>query len=296
MPPRKRKPQDEQEPKKSRVADVLIILGCLIVVVYALAYVTPKPTTDSMQYGVKVVSEIPLERLQWMDYIALYNTTNSPAELTCKFELSAISKPDPRGYRISIEDGDYGLFLKEKTATIKGRNEEEVLTACHVFACLRDGIECPNFVVLEKLLREAPSMSVILDSNVGITGGRGYAEIMAALSYLQSKHADLNGDGNLTQSEVDANNYFIYPFIKEGDVCRAQSFNTVIQNWSGQNATVNCSAVNPAIELTYSNVSAIRVDGGKVIISGSDDDVHTGSIIVRDTIAPEWIRRLYGFN
>jgi hypothetical protein len=263
---------------------------------FILAYVMPKSTTESEMFGVRVVSEIPLERLQRMEYIALYNTTSTPAELTCKFELSAISKPDPRGYRIRIEEGETGITLREKDAVISGRTQGELLNACHAFACMRDGVECPNFMELDSFIRQAKSMSLIIDSKVDSVGGRGYAEIMYGLSYMQSRKADANGDGVINQSEIDANEFFIYPFLKEGDVCNPQPLNNLIQNWSRTNRTSDCSEISPAIMLVPSNRSAITVSGGQVVVSGDGDGIHTSSIILRDFISPELIRRMYGFK
>jgi hypothetical protein len=292
MPPKKAKKQEEEEGTAAQIIKVLIVL---VAALFILAYIVPKQSKETTKYGVKVSSEIPLEQLREKQYIGLYNTTATPAELTCKFELSAISKPDIKGYKITIGEGDTGIYLKSKEAAIKGRDQDEILRACHVFACLRDGIECPNFLLLGDFIGNAKSMSVILDNNVDQVGGRGYAEIVGALSYMQTKRADINGDGVLNQSEVDANEFFIYPFIKEGDVCSPQPMNTLIQNWSKTNRTSSCRDISPAIMLTASNESAMRIVGEQLIVTGTGDSIHTSSIILRDFIAPEWIRRMYGF-
>ncbi len=273
-------------------------LGALavIIVVFALAYLWPKPTTEYERYGVRVVSEMPLERLQAMHYIALYNTTVSASELTCKFELSAISEPSLQGYRIRIDEGDQGLYLGEKEARIRGGSDEEILESCHVFACLREGIECMDFGELEDYFRGADGMSVILDEDAGVKAGRGYAEIMGALSFMQTKRADLNRNEAVEQWEVDENDFFIYPFLMSNGTCRTQPFSTVLQNWSGTNQTYDCSNIGPAVVLRPSNTSSIRLSGGQVVLTGDDDRLHSASVILRDVIAPEWIRRLYGYR
>jgi hypothetical protein len=278
-----------------KAENVLKVLAVLAIILSVLALLT-KPTEQTTEYGVKVVSEISKDQLKAMKNIAMYNSTATSAELTCKFELSAISIPDNRGYRITIQEGDTGLYLKSREATIKGSTQEDILRACHVFACLRDGIECPNFMELDSFLRNAQSMSIILDKNVDQTGGRGYAEIVGALSYLQTKKVDVNGDGNITQAEVDANEFFIYPFIKDGDTCEPQPFNTMIQNWVRTNKTSKCSDIRPAIMVVSGNESAMRLVSDQLIISGDGDTIHTSSIILRDIIAPEWIRNIYGFR
>jgi hypothetical protein len=256
----------------------------------------PKPAEESVLYGVKVTSEMPIERLQGMRYIALYNTTNSPAELTCKFGLSAISIPSVNGYLIKFEEGEAGIHLGLKSATIRGSTESELLMSCHVFACLRDGIECPNFLLLESFIDNADSISIILDSEVDQAGGRGYAELVGALSFIQSKRADRDGDGILEQAEVDANEFFIYPFIKEGDLCTAQPLNNMIQNWSRTNETVECARIAPSISLVDSDEQKIEATNERVILYGNGDKLHTSAIIVRDHLIPEWIRRVYGLG
>jgi len=294
MAPKKRVEGEESREKK--VETVILVLGALVVVLFLLAYIVPKPAKETTEYGVKVVSEMPLEQLQRMENIALYNSTATPAELTCKFELSAISKPDIRGYRIRIQEGDTGIYLKDKEAVIKGATQEDILRACHVFACLRDGIECPNFLELDSLLRNAKSMSIIVDKNIDKEGMMGYAELVGVLGFIQSKRADRNKDGLVDQAEVDSNEFFIYPFIKDGEICEPQPLNNLIQNWSRSNRTSVCRDIAPAIVIANSNQSAIRIGGDQVWITGSGNTIHTGAIIVRDFISPEWIRRLYNYD
>ncbi len=288
---------EEKDGSGEKAATVVKVLGAILVLLFALAYFIPKPSTQQVMYGVKIVSEIPLERLALMEYLAMDNDTKTPAELTCKFELSAVSKPDPSGYRVRISEGDYGIYLRQKDADIKGRSQQEILTACHVFACLRDGIECPNFMLLKSLIDGSDSMSVILDEGVGAAGGRGYAEIIGTLSYIQSSKVDTNGNEILEQDEVDANEFFIYPFVRTSEGCLTQPFNNLVQNWSVKKETVNCDRISPAIVIEVSNKSAITVDeGGRIVLSGSDDQIHTAAIILRDVLAPEWIRRIYGYR
>lgn len=267
-----------------------------VAVVFILAVIVPKPSTEYRVHGIKVVSEMPLENLRRMEYIAMSNATATPAELTCKFELSAISKPDPRGYIITVGEGDTGVYLKARSASIKGATEDELLRACHVFACLRDGIECPDFDEAEAYINNSKSMSLILDEKIGAAGGRGYAELMGALSFLQGVRADANRDGTIDQREIDANEFFLYPWLMVNGTCEQQPLNNLIQNWTRGNITADCAKITPAIMVVESNTSAIRVEGGKIVVSGSGEVAHTGAIVLRDIIAPAWIRRLYGFN
>ncbi len=265
-------------------------------VVFVLAVVVPKNSTEYQVRGIKVVSEIPIERFERMDYLAMSNATATPAELTCKFELSAISQPDPRGYVVTVGEGDTGVYLKDKGASIKGATEEELLRACHVFACLRDGVECPDFDEAEAYINGSGSMSLILDERIDAAGGRGYAELMGALSFLQGVRADANRDGTIDQREIDANEFFIYPWFMVNGSCQQQPLNNLIQNWTRRNITADCAKITPAIMVVASNTSAIRVEDGKIVVAGNGDGAHTGAIVLRDIIAPAWIRRLYGFN
>jgi hypothetical protein len=275
------------------------LLPVAIIVLFAVIYLMSRPqTTTHYVSGVKVVSEIPLEEFQKAryDYIALYNTTVTKAELTCKFGLSAISKPDIRGYRIKIGEGDTGVYLGRREASIKGVGQQEMLDACHAFMCLREGINCSEFSVLRWFVKNADSMSVLLDSDAGMEGGRGYAEVIGVLSFMQSRRVDVNGDGFLNQSEIDANEFFIYPFVMENDTCIPQPFHNLVENWTGGNETYDCGSIAPAIVFQISTEKSIKVDGDRIVLSGDDRALHDEAIILRDTLAPEWIRRIYGFD
>ncbi|MFH0863426.1 MAG: hypothetical protein V1875_10435 [Candidatus Altiarchaeota archaeon] len=275
---------------------VVFSAAAAVALIFILAAVVPKSSEQSYVYGVKIVSEIPTDQLKYMTSIALYNTTATPAELTCKLELSAISMPERTGYRIRIEEGDTGIYLKAKEATIRGRTPEDMLRACHVFACVRDGVNCSQIVDVEGYLADAPVMSVILDKGIDQATGRGYAEIIGALSYYQIQKADANGDGQIDQAEVDANEYFIYPFVKDGDVCTPQPLSNMVQNWTRQNESAACGNISPAIMFLDANETSIRIDGGKIVLAGSGDPAHTASIVLRDVISPEWVRAFHGYN
>jgi hypothetical protein len=284
-----------EEDKMGTYWTVVFVIGGAVMLLFVVAAVMPRPTTQNYVSGVKFVSEFPLDELSDMKSIALYNTTATPAELTCKLELSAISQPDRMGYRIQIGSGDTGVYLKLKSADIKGRSEEDILRACHAFACVRDGVNCTDFGEVEDYINNANYMSVILDGGVDQAMGRGYAEVMGALSYNQIKRADINGDG-LQQGEIDTNNFFIYPFLRNGSVCMPQPMSNLVQNWSRTNETVDCANIRPAIIMTSSNESSIRLVDGRIVVSGSGDSAHTASIILRDIISPEWVRAFHGYN
>jgi hypothetical protein len=275
------------------------IIGAVALIMLFLvvaARLIPAPTDMTYVHGVKVVSEIPLESLQARRHIALSDDVSSKAQMTCKFGLSAVSRPDPQGYVVEVGGGDTGIYLGSDSAYIKGASEEDILRACHIFACIRDGIDCPGIDRISGLMGNAASISVIIDEDVGGAGARGYAEIMGALSFYQSRVVDVNRDGIISQAEVDLNDFFIYPFVKSGDMCEAQSFVNAVQNWSGRNETLECSRISPAIVLLRSKNASIRFDSDRIVLEGDDEELHTASVIVRDTIDPSWIRRLYGFD
>ncbi len=285
-----------EEEGGTKAGGILGVLAIALLVLFGLAYFTPTEKDEYVKYGVKVVSEFPLDEMRYRQYLAIYNDTKTASELTCKFELSAVSQPDPKGYRVRIEEGDYGVYLGAKEAYIKGRTGEELLNACHAFACLKDDIDCDEFHKIDYFIRNLDSVSVILDESVGDAGGRGYAEVMGALSFLQTKKVDVNRDGVVGQAEIDANNFFIYPFLRSNNRCTTQPFNTLVQNWTRKNETVDCSKITPAIIIMKSNESELMVWGERLVLSGEDEQIHTESIILRDIIAPEWIRRIYGYK
>ncbi len=270
-------------------------IAIIFIAIMVLAYVTPKPTNQNIMFGVKVVSEIPLEKLTQYKAIALFNESRTGEEITCKFELSAISTPSPNGYRVQIQEGDFGIYIGEKEAQIKGSNPSEILNACHAFACLRDGIDCPDdFLDVDDMIGEAKSISIILDENVRRAGGRGYVEIMGALSFYQNSRADKNKDGKVGQIEVNANEFFIYPFLMTDEGCIAQPLHNVLQNWSGSEDPIDCANIGPVIILEKADKASMKLEGNRLTLRGDDDLLHTQAIIVRDIISPRWIRRMYG--
>ncbi|MFC2162806.1 hypothetical protein ACFLRF_03920 [Candidatus Altiarchaeota archaeon] len=275
------------------------LLPVAIVILLVAVYFMSKPVTDVEYHsGIKFVTEMPIEKLRQerYDYIALYNTTATKAELTCKFGLSAISTPDLRGYKVSVEEGDTGVYLGLQEASIKGATQTDILDACHAFMCVREDIDCVSFDSLRWFIRNSDSMSVILDPESGLGGGRAYSELIGALSFIQSKRIDKNLDGQLSQDEIDANEYFIYPFVIENGSCVPQPFHNLVENWSVDNETYDCGNISPAITVKLADVNSITLADGKLSISGDDEALHAGGIIVRDTISPDWIRRVYGFE
>lgn len=280
---------------KIKVALFLIILVASFIGIRTYSNSYPYSAKVS---GVEVRSKIPLEKIQgWVD-LALENTSGG-AELTCNFELAAVSVPNRRGYKIRVERGEQGVYVREVEAYIQGKTDDELLDACHVFACLRENIKCPdNFTVIRKIIENTDDFNVIVDSDVSGAGARGYAEILGALGFLQASRVDINKDGFLDKGELAVNSVFIHSYVRENKFeCVQQPLSNLVQaiNMSSNNSRRDC-IISPGIYVTKSGVNEIRVDGYKIILAGDDEHLHTEAIILRDIISPKWIRAVYGLD
>lgn len=281
----------------SKAAFIIKVFGALLIIIMVLAYVTPPQTQEYNIHGIRVISEIPLEDLKSHRSLTMSKDSASPEEVTCKFGLSAISTPSPGGYRIHIEEGEKGIYLGREEARIKGSNEKEVLSACHAFACIWGEMDCPDdFLIVHEMFEKAGSVSVIIGDDVGPAAGRGYVEVIGALSYLQTIRADINRDGRIEQIEADLNEFFIYPFLMTDAGCLGQPLHNVLQNWSGTDEAVDCEKIAPAIVIRGGDDDSMRLDGSRLILSGKDQSLHAMAIISRDIICPKWIRRMHGLE
>jgi len=196
-----------------------------------------------------------------------------------------------------MSDEGHGVYFGKDEAVIKGASDSELLSACHAFTCLREGIDCPSdFKSLKWMVQEADSISLIMDSDAKAKASRGYAELTGVLSYIQSQRVDTNNDGKIKQSEVDGNEFFIYPFLKTSQGCRMQPLNNVVQKLNGSNKTHECSEISPAIVLEKAENNSITVEDDRITIRGTDKGLHSGAVIVRDVLAPEWIRKVYNLR
>ena len=291
--------EEETEGGKGKISKtVLAVIILFGIAVIAGIYTYMQPVTyryTETVAGVNIYSQIPIEDIQYLKIIALFNESGKAAT-TCNFELSAISTVNPNGYKIFIEEGEKGIYVHKKEAYIKGSTEEDVLQACNVFSCLREGIECSGglWSVRESII-DARRVNIILDINVRGASLRGHGEIMGALGYIQAenKMKDLNGDGRIERWEIEENLIKIFQYIKEGDNCSLQRTTTSFQKLNVTNETFKCSELHPSIMLLKSEKNAIEVKNGDVIISGDDDHIGSACIILRDAISPEFIRSLY---
>ncbi len=279
---------------------ITIVYAVIIIAIILVAGYLYTGTGDRYAYrtvisGVKINSEIPLEDVQNLKTIALLNSSNNAA-ITCNFELSAISNSDRNGYLVKIENGKNAVYINPKITYIRGETDDEILNACHAFACLRDGIRCPdNFADIRDIMLNSDQMNLILDSNVTGKGIRAYTEISGALGYLQAIIIDKNKNGAIEPDEIDKNNILICPYLREGDICTLQPCRSIVKILNSTNETRDCS-IEPGIYIQISDNNEIRIDGKKIILLGDEEHIHTEAIIVRDVLSPKWIRVMYGLD
>ncbi len=271
----------------------------LIVGILALIYVYSNRTDyryGTEVGGVNIYSTIPLSELQTWNSLFLYNSSEK-AGITCNFELSAISIPGRNGHVVRIERGTPGVYVNNRSAYIRGNSEEEILNSCHAFACLIEGIKCPeNFSEIREIILNSEDINLVLDNRVGgIAGPKVYAELLGALGYLQAILVDKNRDGVIEQKEIDQNTVWIYPYLMEGDNCTLQPFRSIVEVLNTTNQSRDCY-ISPAIYIIKSDKNEIRVDDSKIILSGDEEHLMAESIIVRDILSPEWIRAMYGMD
>ncbi len=285
---------------------ITIIFFAIGVVVVDILFFTPHYSYFTRVAGVEVKSDTPFSEVYGWRNIKLVDSDDGDI-LICNFELSAISLPDRNGHLIKIKKSNYGntgIYIHRGSVTIEGDSSYNLLNACHAFACLRDNITCPDDLsLIRKKILDLKRINVILDSNIGVDGVSGYGDTLAALGYIQAKTAkphDLNNDGLITKNEIEdsivQNMLLIFPYMMYGNKCKAQPFNSALQRINTTNETFNCSELTPSIRFIKSDRNRISIDGDNIIIEGDDIHIHTGAIIVRDIIAPEFILNLYGLK
>lgn len=269
-------------------------LVLLLAVVFAVSfwYFSQPTLTEYTVSGVKVTSEIPLADAQKWVYMALY-TSEGKAETTCNFELASISTPARNGVRVHVERGEPGLYLKKNEAYVRGTSDYELLSACHVLACLRDNIICPeDFSRLSMTANVMSEYNVVLDENLSGVGARGFPELLGVLGYVQAQRVDYDADGVLEASEINRTRLYIKPYLRVNDSCVAQPLTNKVQEWRPDNVTVPCNMSN-AIYLLGSGVNRISFTDSTITVEGSGQALYTAAIVLRDVISPNWIRKYY---
>ncbi|VVB51028.1 Uncharacterised protein [uncultured archaeon] len=271
------------------------VVGVLIVTIGFGTYTLMKPkTTETTIAGIKIIAETPITDLIGQKDVFIGQQTD-PSALTCAFEISAVSNIVRQGYRIDIAYGDTGVYIRKDGTTIRGRTPNDLLNACHAFLCARDQIECPdNFDRIKAIVYSAPKLNAVVDSNLSSNATRNYPELMGVLGYVQAQRADTNGDGVLNQTEISENTVYIFPYLQDGEICKLQNLNNLIENLNASNITRPCAEI-PGIHVGYGK-NRIELGVDKITITGDDASLHTASVIVRDAIAPEWIRVVYNME
>lgn len=239
--------------------------------------------------GVPVYSKIPLDDFAGINVFFLKKNPDMAATI-CNLELSAVSDVKEFGYRVLIESGNKGIYIGNSETYIRGDNYDEILMACHSFICLNKGINCSEdmYKIVGAIIKKRVA-NVIIGENISGAGLRGYAEIMGALGYLQAAQLrDLNRDSIIDKNETRKTLILILPYIQNGTKCDLKPITTRLQKYNQTNTSVDCYIVTPSIRLVKSDKRAIRFENGDLILEGSDEDLNTESIIVRDIIAPEF--------
>jgi hypothetical protein len=282
------------EPKIKKIAAIIAVI-ILAAAAYYLFMESDKPRYVKNVAGVLVSSRFPFEELANNTRTIALRTYNGSAETTCNLELHGVlvargAVPDRKGYDIQIQRAPQGIFLDWKGAYIRGETDEEVLKACHAFVCLREGLDCPkNLMEIKNVTLKNRDMVIVLDNRTGRDAIIGFVELQGVMGYLQAQYADANGDGFLNQTEVSNNKFHIYPYIMNGDTCKLLEFRSAIEELNITNDTAPCE-FRSGIILQKAKTNGIAIDGQKIMITGDDASIHSGAVIVRDILAPEWIR------
>ncbi|MFZ2456320.1 MAG: hypothetical protein WAX07_07575 [Candidatus Altiarchaeia archaeon] len=282
------------DPKTKKIAAIIVTV-IIAAAAYYLYLESEKPRYVKNVAGVQVYSRYPLEGLANKTSAIGLHTYSAGAETTCNLELSGVlvaggAVPDRKGYDIQLERAPQEIFLDRKGAYIRGETDDELLAACHAFICIREGLDCPkNLMEIKNVTQKNRDMVIVLDNRTGRDAVIGFVELEGVLGYLQAQYADTNGDGTLNQTEVSNNKYHIYPYLMNGDTCKLMDFKSAIEELNITNDTAPCE-FRSGIFLQKAKTNGIAIDGQKIMITGDDAGIHTGAVIVRDILAPEWIR------
>jgi hypothetical protein len=282
------------EHKTKKIAAIIAVI-LIAAAAYYLYSESDKPRYVKNVAGVMVSSRYPFEELANNTAKIGLRTYNSSAETTCNLELSGVlvargAVPDRKGYDIQLERAPQEIFLDWKGAYIRGETDEDLLKACHVFICIREGLDCPNNLMeIKNVTLKNRDMVIVLDNRTGRDAIIGFVELQGVMGYLQAQYADTNGDGILNQTEVDNNKFHIYPYVMNGDSCKLMDFRSAIEQLNITNDTAPCE-FRSGIILQKGRINGIAIDGQKIMITGDDASIHSGAVIVRDILAPEWIR------
>ncbi len=232
--------------------------------------------------GVNVYSDIQLSDFSGWDELLLISKDDKTIR-QCNLELTAISKSITHGPEVTIEKNNEGginpgIYIHKNSIEIKGRNDAEIMSACHVFACLAGNITCPgNLNKIHDITSNANRLNIIRDADMfSGEGFLGYIELMQYLGKLQ------------TDNFGKDKNFYIYPYAKENGVCKLLPFENYYQiiNETVANQTENDCNMD-GIFLHRSDKNEIKVVGNKIMLYGDDEHLRNEVIIVSDIILPD---------
>jgi len=279
---------------KIKAVIALLIVAILAAGAYYLMKQVDTPRYSKKVAGVQVDSMISFDDAAKKTALALFDMPGTTAETTCNFELSQVSTLDPKGYQVSIVRKPIGITLDWKGATISGETDDEILQACHAYVCMRDGIDCTsNLMEIKNLTLRNNDLILVIDNSTGPKAmNGGFVELAGALGFIQAHLIDADKNGIVEPEEVNSSKIHIFPYIMQGDLCILQKFQDALQITNITNDTTQCN-FRSGIYLQRSKKNSIQIDGRRVIISGDDEHIYTGSVIVRDIISPEYVRFLH---
>jgi len=289
---------DEEKSPSNRKAVILVVLALAVFIATLLArQPTQPPEVAEYNYsasvaGVSVNSTSPFDEIGAWDDLALWETED-PTEVACSLQFISITRPPQyMQYLIEYSDEFDGVRINPPKALVGGTTPAGKLASCHALSCVIAGVECPDDLFMAQAVMLNPvNYNIILPANASAPAGRAYSELVGAVSFLQAKAADLDGDGKLSDGEIIASKVVIRPYFKAGDSCTLMGLNNLIQKLPASNQSISCSSLT-GFFIEESNVNEIILDGPKVTLRGDEDTIQKEAIILGNIIAPEWSTKL----
>jgi len=264
-----------------KINNKILILIVILASVSVFAFISGCISDEAKKYkyfekvgGINVYSDIPISEVEnWDDDVLLIHKNNT-AIIGCNLELSAVSQSNYKGPEIHIEEGDKtGIYIHKNSAEIKGKNNIDIMNACHSFVCLKEGIVCPENLNKIRDIIDINHLNVILDNKTEGKSVHGYIEMFEAIGHMQINSIDL--------------------YLMDDDTCKLQRkllrVSGVYQeiNISNiPNKTVNNCNID-GIFIQKSDKNEIKIEGKRIILLGDDEHLHSEEILVSDLIAPD---------
>ena len=286
--------------KEGSTSKVVLVILFVVLAFLSYRYFSSQKETSTVIYGVKVVSDVPIAdsivKIQSIGVALL--KTELKGGITCNLELLSSLVENQRGYPVSIQEGEQGVYLYENAAYLKGMGERELITACNAFNCIANNITCPSDIsLLGRFLSSSDEVNLVLDSTGGQNAGREYAEIMGALAFIQVEKIDVNKDGIPSQYEItnlSGNFLAIRPYVMYNQTCKPQQLHNLVETYEPlENESVDCGRLMNSIFVLNSTENKIVLDQSNIFLFGNNDHIYDEAVILRDALSPRWIRVLY---